>query len=110
MKNPELRDELEDWPEGDEIIFGCEELEFCDLKSVEPTPSSWSSTRPSTKMQRQASGMSMNRLSLHCLNVERTVGFYSFLKVQNYRRLIEVEIGLCYPHDWFHCGLSLLDF
>jgi hypothetical protein len=22
----ELRDELEDWPEGDEIIFGCEEL------------------------------------------------------------------------------------
>jgi hypothetical protein len=24
----ELRDELEDWPEGDEISFGCEELEF----------------------------------------------------------------------------------
>jgi hypothetical protein len=24
----ELREELEDWPEGDEIIFGCEELEF----------------------------------------------------------------------------------
>jgi hypothetical protein len=23
----ELREELEDWPEGDKIIFGCEELE-----------------------------------------------------------------------------------
>jgi hypothetical protein len=28
----ELRDELEDWPEGDEIIFGCEELEFYRFK------------------------------------------------------------------------------
>jgi hypothetical protein len=28
----ELRDELEDWPDGDEIIFGCEELEFYRLK------------------------------------------------------------------------------
>jgi hypothetical protein len=65
----ELRDELEDWPEGYEIIFGCEELEFYDLKSAEPTPSSWSSTRPSTKMQRQVSGMSMNRLPIlpNCL-------------------------------------------
>ena len=28
----ELRDELENWPEGDEIIFGCEELEFYRFK------------------------------------------------------------------------------
>jgi len=28
----ELKDELEDWPEGDEIIFGCEELEFYRFK------------------------------------------------------------------------------
>ena len=38
----ELREELEDWPEGDEIIFGCEELEFYRLKSAEPIPCSWS--------------------------------------------------------------------
>jgi hypothetical protein len=36
----ELRDELEDWPESYEIIFGCEELEFIGLKSAEPIPSS----------------------------------------------------------------------
>jgi hypothetical protein len=28
----ELREELEDWPEGDEIIFGCEKLEFRAVK------------------------------------------------------------------------------
>jgi hypothetical protein len=28
----ELRDELVDWPEGDEIIFGCQELEFYRFK------------------------------------------------------------------------------
>ena len=28
----ELRDELEDWPESYEIIFGCEELEFYRFK------------------------------------------------------------------------------
>jgi hypothetical protein len=28
----ELRDELEDWPESFEIIFGCEELEFYRFK------------------------------------------------------------------------------
>ena len=39
-------------------------LVFIDLKSAEPTPSSWSLTRPSTKMQRQASGTSMNRLPI----------------------------------------------
>src|ERR1700693_5041074 len=32
-----------------------------DLKHAESIPSSWNSTRPSTKMQRPASGMSMNR-------------------------------------------------
>jgi hypothetical protein len=28
----ELKDELEDWPNESEIIFGCEELEFSRLK------------------------------------------------------------------------------
>jgi hypothetical protein len=28
----ELRDELDDWPESFEIIFGCHELEFYRLK------------------------------------------------------------------------------
>jgi hypothetical protein len=47
---------------------------FIDLKSAEPIPSSWNSTRPSTKMQRQASGMSMNRLPplhAHCSDLPR---------------------------------------
>ena len=60
----ELKDELEDWPEGDEIIFGCEELEFYRFKKREPILSSWSSTRPFAKIQRQASGTSMNRLPI----------------------------------------------
>ena len=30
----ELRDELEDWPESFEIIFGCEELEFYRFKKL----------------------------------------------------------------------------
>jgi hypothetical protein len=30
--NRRIREELEDWPEGDEIIFGCEELEFYKFK------------------------------------------------------------------------------
>jgi hypothetical protein len=30
--NRRIREELEDWPEGDEIIFGCEELEFYRFK------------------------------------------------------------------------------
>jgi hypothetical protein len=40
----ELRDELDDWPESFEIIFGCPELEFI-------------------KIPKRGSGMSMNRLS-----------------------------------------------
>jgi hypothetical protein len=30
--NRRIREELEDWPEGDEIIFGCEEPEFYRFK------------------------------------------------------------------------------
>jgi hypothetical protein len=58
----ELRDELEDWPEGDEIIFGCEELEFYRFKKRGADTVQLEFNRPFTRMQRQASGMSMIRL------------------------------------------------
>jgi len=58
----ELRDKLEDWPESYEIIFGCEALEVYRFKKRgADTVQLEFNHRPSTKMQRQASGMSMNR-------------------------------------------------
>jgi hypothetical protein len=43
----ELREELEDWPEGDEIIFGCEEREFYGFKKRGADTVQLGSTRPS---------------------------------------------------------------
>jgi hypothetical protein len=58
----ELRDELEDWPESYEIIFGCEELEFYRFKKRGADTVQLEFNQTISKMQRQASGMSMNRL------------------------------------------------
>ena len=58
----ELKDELEDWPDNSEIIFGCQELEFYRFKKRGDDTSRWNSTKPFTKMRRQVSGTWMNRV------------------------------------------------